>query len=158
MALLRLLMSLQKPLLTFDPVDAVLAVRVLVVTMKLLHWGVSDELGSNLLELRTTLLVDTSGASSSVMIKSVTRALMMIFSAVSGSTVDLSISINAQMLIMTESSPLAGAGNCMALGECEFLVVRLAVGRTPANSSRVSCDGCRSYIRVTVLPRFKAID
>ena len=70
-ALSRLLMFLRRQLLTFDPVDAVLAVRVLVVIKKLLllNQGVSDELGSNLLELCTTLLVDTSGASSSVMIK-----------------------------------------------------------------------------------------
>ena len=79
-----------------------------IIKLLLFHRRVSDELGSNLLELCTTLLEDASGASTS-MINSVTRALMMIFSAVSGcSNVFLSSSIDAQMLVMTESSPFFG--------------------------------------------------
>ena len=102
--------SRQRLLSAFCPVDAVLAVRVLgVIKFVLFHRRVGDELGSNLLELCTTLLVDTSGASSLMLIKSVARALMTIFSAVSScAKVFLSISTKAQMLVMTESSPCLG--------------------------------------------------
>ena len=159
-------MSLQRLLLTFDPVDAVLPVRVLGVIIKqvLFHRRVSDELGSNLLELCTTLLVDASGASSSVIIKSVTRALMMIFSAVSGcSTIFLSISINAQMLVMTESSPCLG-GRWELYGPRHVQTpLRPACCRENIGQliSRILRQTSRSQLRmqcVTVLPRFKAID
>ena len=50
-------------------------------SLLLFHGRVSDELGSNLLELCATLLVDTSGVSYSETIKPVTRTLKVIFSA-----------------------------------------------------------------------------
>ena len=118
--------------------------------------------GFYLLELCATLLVDTSSASSSVLIKSVTRALMMIFFAVSGcSNVFLSISINAEMLVMTESSPCLCGRWELALETCKLLSVWLAVGRThrPTQPAYPATNFTQLHVQhVTVLPRFKAID
>ena len=145
----RLLMSLAKGFYSaFDPVDALLAVRVLGIMIKFVHWRVGDELQSNLLELCTTLLVDASGASSSVMIESVTRALMMIFSAVSGcSNVFSSISINAQMLelygprnVQTPRRPAC----CRENGQLISRILR-QMSRTKLHMRRV-----------TVLPTFQS--
>ena len=109
----------------------------------------SDELGSN-----PTL------AFSSVMI--VTRALMMVFSAVSGnSTAFLSISVNAQMLIMTVPSPCLG-GRWELYGPRDVQTpLRPACCRE--NSGQLISRILRqmSQLRmpcVAVLPRFKAIE
>ena len=126
----------QRLLLTFYPVDAVVAVRVLGVIIKfvLFHRRVGDEL--NLLELCTTLLVDTSGASSSVMIKSVTRALMM--NLLRGAELLKRLPFHLHQRT-DPNRPLVsvGAEKCMALETCKLLFMWLAVERTPANSSRV---------------------
>ena len=50
------------------------------------------------------------------------------------------------MMIVTETFLVSeGAGICMAFERCKLLFVGLAVGRTPANSSCVSCDRCRAH-------------
>ena len=131
-----------------DSVDAVLAVRVLVVLIKLIlfHRRVSDELGSNLLELCTALLVDSSGVSTSVMIKPVTCTLKVIFAFSSFSMVFSTIWIKTQMMIVTETFLVSvGAGICMDLETCIYTFVQLAVKRTLANSPRVSCGRCRAH-------------
>ena len=149
MALSPLDVSRQRLLLTFDPVVAVLAVRVLVVIIKLLllHHGVGDELGSSLLELCTTLLVDTSGASSSgddqVCYSCFDDDLLRCVGLLNSLLIHLHQRADAghDQIVPFVS---VDAETVWSSKMCKLLFVWLGVGRTPANSSRVSCDRCRA--------------